>query len=135
MVLGHHFSPQHVQTRKKPATTRRLLIGNSFGRNPMRKITVDLGTYIGVRGQFLNVGSGQSITQSLVFGRILVTIAQLTEHFRIDAAFVLSPPRRRTECQKRGKKNFRYSHIHVRLGLFFVLDKDTKSNATAPHFR
>ena len=106
MVLGHHFSPQHVQARKKPATTRRLLIGNSFGRNPMRKITVDLGTYIGVRGQFLNVGSGQSITQSLVFG----------------------------ECQKRGKKNFRYSHIHVRLGLFFVLDKDTKSNATAPHF-
>ena len=72
MVLGHHFSPQHVQARKKPATTRRLLIGNSFGRNPMRKITVDLGTYIGVRGQFLNVGSGQSITQSLVFGRILV---------------------------------------------------------------
>ena len=107
VILGHHFGTQHVHAREEPATTRRLLVGNALGGNPVREIGVDLGRHVGISRQLLNIGTGQCVAQGFLFGGVFITVAQLAEHLGIDTAFVLCPAGRGGKGNKGGEHDFR----------------------------
>ena len=54
-MLGDRFDTHHIQTCKKPATTRRFLVGDTFRRHFDRKMRIHAFQIILVESQFTDV--------------------------------------------------------------------------------
>ena len=87
VMLGDRFGTHHIQTCKKPATTRRFLVGDTFRRHFDRKMRIHAFQIILVESQFTDVVVADGVADSLVGGSVCITLLDLLHHGVADATF------------------------------------------------